>query len=241
MNFVTCKGKQLLYRCDMHKHSNWELIRQCDGNAHARVGNRAYEMAVGDILLIPPHTMHECKHENLFADMCVQFSSCGLPNEPLFIHDADGNIGRLMRMIVKLHTEKEYFYKEIIENLVVAILSYLEKSSHVRIKYTFVQSFKNLLYENISNSDFDLGQAIAESGYHPDYFRRCFKKEYGKSPLEYLTFLRLAQAKELLIQDDFVSIEDVAMRCGFSDSFYFSTCFKKHEGISPLSYRKMNK
>ena len=58
------------------------------------------------------------------------------------------------------------------------------------------------------------------------------------APLEYLTRLRINQAKTLLVQDNFVSIEDVARNCGFNDSFYFSTCFKKHMGISPLRFRK---
>ena len=35
--------------------------------------------------------------------------------------------------------------------------------------------FKSKLYKNLGNSDFDLGDAILKSGYHPDYFRRCFK------------------------------------------------------------------
>ena len=101
---------------------------------------------------------------------------------------------------------------------------------HILSKYT--------LYKNLGNSDFNVGDAITECGYNPDYFRRCFKKEFGRSPLEYLTDLRIAKAEELLSQDDFTGVESVSAQCGFSDSFYFSTCFKKHKGVSPLSYRK---
>jgi AraC-like DNA-binding protein len=37
----------------------------------------------------------------------------------------------------------------------------------------------------------------------------------------------------------YLSIEEVAGRCGFRDSFYFSTAFKKQEGIPPREYRKL--
>ena len=87
-------------------------------------------------------------------------------------------------------------------------------------------------------SRFDFKKIARDNHFSYDYFRRCFKKEFGKSPLEYLTFLRIAKAEELLVQDDFSGVENVAELCGFNDSFYFSTCFKKHVGISPLSYRK---
>ncbi len=72
-----------------------------------------------------------------------------------------------------------------------------------------------------------------------NYFRRTFRKNFGETPLEYLTQLRIANAKQLLTIDSYKSISDVAAQCGFSDSLYFSTCFKKHVGMSPLKYRNL--
>ena len=61
------------------------------------------------------------------------------------------------------------------------------------------------------------------------------------TPLAYLTALRINQAKMLLMDSSFVSIADVAEKCGFHDSFYFSNCFRKSEGISPIRFRMQNK
>ena len=108
------------------------------------------------------------------------------------------------------------------------------------IQFPFVNEFKSIAYENISNAEFQITDQIAKMGFHPDYFRRCFKEETGKTPLEYLTSLRIRQAKTLLLQDNFISVENVAFNCGFTDNLYFSTCFKKHVGISPMQYRKKN-
>ena len=238
MNFVMSRDTRMLYYCPEHTHENWELIRQSYGKARAYVDGKAFELSEGDLLLVPPNTSHSCENDELFGDMYISFSTLNMPLTPLLIHDLDGNIGNLMKMIIKLHTEKESYHNEIIESLLEAILFYLRKSVDVKITYPFVNDFKEILYKNLDNSDFDIGSTISKLGYHPDYFRRCFKKELGKSPLEYLTSLRISKAMELLVQNDFLGVENVAVQCGFSDSFYFSTCFKKHNGLAPLAYRK---
>jgi AraC-like DNA-binding protein len=203
------------------------------------VDGQFFELSTGDFILIPPDIPHRCEYEDYFSDSTILFSSCNLPKKPVVIHDIDGNAGKLFDMIEKLYVEKEFHYKKIIESLLDALLCYIEKSIELKVKYSFVYAFKDELYENISNADFDIGVAIHRSGYNIDYFRRCFKKEFGKNPLDYLTSLRIRKAKQCLTQSEFSSIEEVASQCGFADSFYFSTCFKKHSGMAPLKYRKM--
>jgi AraC-like DNA-binding protein len=96
---------------------------------------------------------------------------------------------------------------------------------------------KRTLYENLSNADFDLAKAISKTGYSDDHFRRRFFEETGKTPLQYLTDLRITHAKQLLLSKESFSVSTVALGCGFADSFYFSTCFKKHVGCSPRAYQ----
>ncbi|GJM63508.1 AraC family transcriptional regulator [Persicobacter diffluens] len=68
-------------------------------------------------------------------------------------------------------------------------------------------------------------------------FKRAFKKEFGQSPAQYLTGIRLSRAKELLrISDQPVS--DIAYELGFNDPLYFTRLFKKHEGLAPTAFRE---
>ncbi len=69
------------------------------------------------------------------------------------------------------------------------------------------------------------------------YLSHAFKRETGKSIPEYLTDVRLAYAKRLL-RYSAMNVTQIAFSTGFEDSNYFSTVFKKHEGLSPLSFRK---
>ena len=49
--------------------------------------------------------------------------------------------------------------------------------------------------------------------------------------------MKIIEAKFLLLRVD-TSVSDVANRLGFEDLSYFSRFFKKHEGITPIDFRK---
>jgi ABC-type Fe3+-hydroxamate transport system substrate-binding protein len=79
-------------------------------------------------------------------------------------------------------------------------------------------------------------EKLAEiAGLSPDYYSRAFKKKIGKSPMEYLTEIRINHAKQslLLTQE---SHRIIAQNVGFSDEFYFSRRFKAVTGFSPSFY-----
>ncbi len=63
-----------------------------------------------------------------------------------------------------------------------------------------------------------------------------FKKNNGKSIREYLTFLRIQHAKNLLRYTK-QSVTEIALDCGFSDCSYFCNQFKKEVGCTPNVYR----
>ncbi|HEX2949752.1 MAG TPA: helix-turn-helix domain-containing protein, partial [Armatimonadota bacterium] len=68
------------------------------------------------------------------------------------------------------------------------------------------------------------------------YFCQIFKEQTGQSPWDYLTQIRLDQAKHLLLTTA-KSITEIASLVGFSDSGYFAKVFKSRENISPRAYR----
>lgn len=76
-------------------------------------------------------------------------------------------------------------------------------------------------------------------GLSTDYFSRMFKQYTGLTPVEYIRYIRLAKAAELLQQPD-ISIADVAMKVGFEDQGYFSRQFKQVMGVSPSAFQREN-
>ena len=76
------------------------------------------------------------------------------------------------------------------------------------------------------------------TGMSEKHFRRVFYDVYKKKPHEFLKDIRLNNAEQLLLNTS-KSVSDIAIRCGFSDVYSFSHCFKRNFGISPKAYRKM--
>ncbi|MGB8214025.1 MAG: substrate-binding domain-containing protein [Anaerolineales bacterium] len=75
-------------------------------------------------------------------------------------------------------------------------------------------------------------------GVSEGYLSRCFTQETGLSLIHYVTRYRIQQAKQYLNAGD-LSITEIALEVGFSDSNYFSRAFHREVGISPLAYRRM--
>lgn len=59
------------------------------------------------------------------------------------------------------------------------------------------------------------------------------------SPITYLTKYRIAQSIKLLTCTE-LTITQIAQQTGFNTSSYYTECFKKEMGITPLKYRKQH-
>ena len=71
----------------------------------------------------------------------------------------------------------------------------------------------------------------------PGYLSGLMKKYIGKTFSEYLTYLRMEQAKKLL-RETHDKIYAVAVAVGYEDAFYFSRIFKRETGMTPGDWRK---
>ena len=74
-------------------------------------------------------------------------------------------------------------------------------------------------------------------GMNFDYLNRIFHRLNGRSIFQYLAWVRINRAKELLATTD-MKLWEIAEETGFSDQFYFSRQFKKHTGMPPAFYAK---
>lgn len=86
-------------------------------------------------------------------------------------------------------------------------------------------------------SDVSMTQLSEIIGVTPQHFCRIFRKTLNIRPNEYLTQMRLDEAKRLLAERN-ISVSDAAEKSGFTNAGYFSTVFRKREGMSPAQYKK---
>lgn len=72
--------------------------------------------------------------------------------------------------------------------------------------------------------------------------RRVLEKRFQsvlkRSILDEINTLRIKQVKQLLIETD-LSVTEISDFCGYTDIKNLSRYFRRHEGVSPLEYRKL--
>ena len=82
----------------------------------------------------------------------------------------------------------------------------------------------------------NLEEVAADAGVSSRYLRKYFSEIMGKTCVQYITELRMEQAKHLLWETS-KSILDIAMETGYENAQYFTRVFRKSEGMTPLQYR----
>ncbi|EOI55460.1 AraC family transcriptional regulator [Enterococcus gilvus] len=108
----------------------------------------------------------------------------------------------------------------------------------IRYKDTLEYVNKALEYvkENY-NEPLTLEEVARHTGFSSYYFTRFFKKNTGKTFIQFLNEFRVSQAKFILASEK-IPITEVAERSGFSNIKTFHHVFKKSVGCSPLQYQK---
>lgn len=133
------------------------------------------------------------------------------------------------------------------------ILECWERGDMLRCReliYRLVQSFTrqhrqdkrvslaiSLMRQNLSDPELSLDALCHRVCVSQSHLRRLFHRELRQSPMQYLTQLRMLQARAMLAQGD-LPISDVARSCGYGSLYYFSRDFKEKNGMNPSLYRK---
>ena len=69
------------------------------------------------------------------------------------------------------------------------------------------------------------------------HFSKLFKSVTGDTPIGFLNMLRLQQAR-IMLMNETASLTDIALKCGFNSSSYFSACFLEKYRMTPSAYRQ---
>jgi AraC family transcriptional regulator len=78
----------------------------------------------------------------------------------------------------------------------------------------------------------------AEAFFSPFHFSRLFRRETGVAPGQYLTAVRLFEAKHLLLTTS-TNVADIACQVGYCGIGTFTTRFTTAVGLSPGRYRRL--
>lgn len=113
-----------------------------------------------------------------------------------------------------------------------ASLLFMEKHRYTHYLIHLIQSYiQEHLQNKISQND-----VAVEFHLSSGYLSHLFSRYADMGFIEYVNFVRVNAAKELLMQGD-KRINEISNLVGFENAFYFSNVFKKMEGIAPREWR----
>jgi len=101
----------------------------------------------------------------------------------------------------------------------------------------FVKKAVALVEANIGSSEFLVEDLCREMGMSRVYFYKKILSLTDKTPSEFIRFIRLKRAADLLEKSQ-MFVNEVAYQVGFNDPKYFRKYFKDEYGVSPNEYKK---
>jgi AraC-like DNA-binding protein len=136
-------------------------------------------------------------------------------------------IERLIYIFTENNAAKDYFANLVLQELVVRLMQTNTNRLAFAIKYVQENIHRNLTIRELADK-----ACMSE----PNFFR-CFKQQYGTTPVEYINRQRIQLAMTLLHHTEY-SISDISFACGYNNLNYFLKVFKKATGDTPAGYRK---
>ncbi len=121
---------------------------------------------------------------------------------------------------------------QIVDDAALMIQTVVERRENrnvVRIKQYLADNYK---------ADISLDDIATAVDMNSSYISSSFKQATGQTIIEYLTDLRIEQAKKLLLGTKLKSYE-IAALVGYNDHHYFHRIFKKRVGVSPNAFRSV--
>lgn len=118
------------------------------------------------------------------------------------------NVNKVIIPVAKKHKDEEFSFFHILE--------YIDTHSNEPLEINKLASMCHMSYSN---------------------FAKLFREQYGRSCKEYINYIRLNKAQELLINTEY-DLNYIAMETGFYDCSHFIRTYKKWRGITPIRERK---
>ena len=107
--------------------------------------------------------------------------------------------------------------------------------SGVKHKNHYVRQVKNYI-SSCYMQDMSIGKLADHLRLDRRYLSRLFKEKTGETIQDYLTRVRMEEARRLLSLGQ--SVSEAASLCGYTDTCNFSKMFKKYFGTSPNNLKK---
>jgi len=128
--------------------------------------------------------------------------------------------------------------KKWVINVLHQSIDILERKQDFDVKARIIREAMVYINANL-NTPLKMEEIAEVVSFSPQHLTRMFKEELGMTLSDYITQVRIEEAKRLLRISDF-SITEISDHLNFYDSTYFTKVFKKETGITPTAFRRVS-
>ncbi len=242
-----------------HAHEKNEMYYLEKGSTEYFIGNEIYILDEGDFIFVPKRVYHKNIYHSDFAERLLFVFDDDFVGE-----DYSHILGDLCKdKLVKIPQNQQYRIKNILnaiehenkqkcsnyekmmklyfKQLLIEIdrLRIRKKVTKFTESQIIVQNCAKFISQNYG-SELSLDILAKRFAVSSGYLSKLFKKNTGLGINEYINISRVSEAEKKLEQGG-KSITEIASECGFNDSNYFASVFKKIKGITPKKYSLQNK
>ena len=112
-----------------------------------------------------------------------------------------------------------------------------QKNNYSKEEKRFLNKCKNILNDQLANSDFSVSDFAEAAGMSHSAFYKKIKSLTGKSVIGFVNEYRIYRAVKYFNEGE-TNISTVLAKCGFNDARNFRDTFKRRMGVSPKEYIK---
>lgn len=238
MNLYVSRTQKGIKEFPMHKHNDFEIAFYPDTTGVVRTPEKTYTFSPGSTVIVPPGVLHSSKTLTELDAIYVKgnFNLLFHLSEPVVIVD---NSHSECRQLVTLLYNNRFGNKEYLLSLCDAFIHFL--ATNIEFEDETGKSVNEIIEEFTRHSlepDINPSEILRNSGYAEDYIRSKFKKATGKTPIAFITDIRIKHACFLIeTYGNSLNLSEIAESSGYTDYVYFSKRFKEVTGLSPREYR----
>lgn len=215
------------------------LAFRISGTAIVIVDENVYHINTSDVLYLPQNTPYIAKYTDTEM-LVIHFNTNTddkIPEIYSFSHAE--LLHKEFSQAYHLWEDKVPGYEAQVFSKLYYILGQLcIKGTESNIPEHFLKAL-SYIHANYRDSKITITDICEVANICATNLRVLFKKHYSKTPVEYITNLRLEYARGLISCG--ISIEEAAEKSGFSDSKYFARVVKKYFNCTPSAFKLYGK
>ena len=215
------------------------LSFRIQGTARIETEDGQYTVDTNDILYLPQglgYTAHYTETEMITFHFLTEENDREIQ---VFSFENGEKIYKAFLQASQLWRIKAPGYNLYALSALYAILGMIcQKETHAQLPPHFLKAV-SMLNGGYTNGRLNMGEVCHQAGIAQSRFRQLFKLHYGKTPVDYLTDLRIEHARSRIAGG--MSVEAAAFESGFNDPKYFARAVKKRFGCTPRDFKSYGK